>query len=79
MKTYTVTIAGPERFDGEKPHTWVVNAADIYEAAGKALREHCEAQEQSIEDIKIIGAESFEGVPAPDCGYNWNDMRKETA
>ncbi|MFC4117518.1 hypothetical protein [Nonomuraea zeae] len=77
MNTFTVTVAGRERFDGEAPYTYVVNGVDIFDAIGRVFRIFCVEQEQDIADIKLIGTESFEGAPAPDCGFGWNDMRKE--
>jgi hypothetical protein len=40
MKTFTVTIAGTERFDGEAPYTWVVEASDMAAAMNKAMACH---------------------------------------
>ncbi|MEO3863894.1 hypothetical protein [Acrocarpospora sp. B8E8] len=75
INAYTVTIAGRERFDGEAPFAWVVDAIDIFDAIGNALRIHCTSQEETVEDVKLIGTQSFEGIPAADCGYHWNDER----
>jgi hypothetical protein len=79
VKPFTVTIAGRERFEGEAPYTYVVNAADIYEAIGTVIRLFCADQEHDITDIKLIGTETHEGVPADNCGFHWNDMREVAA
>jgi hypothetical protein len=76
MKVFTMTIAGCERFDGEKPYTYVENARDQFEAVGLALRHHCLNTEEGLDDIKVMGSMSHEGLPADDCGYNWNDERQ---
>ncbi|GII83316.1 hypothetical protein Ssi03_13060 [Sphaerisporangium siamense] len=72
-KTYTVTISGREREDGEKPFTWVVDAGSEFLAGCKALGFHSDDQDEDFENLEI--EEIFEGVPDPNCGYYWNDMR----
>lgn len=70
--TYTVTIAGPERHDGEAPFVWAVTAADRVEAALKAANIHATTQNVSPRDLKLVDV--IEGVPGPDAG-RWNDYR----
>lgn len=72
LKPYTVTIAGPERHDGEKPWTYVVNAESEYDAITKvAAVMGCERR-ADLQFVSIIP-----GVPPENCGYYWNDLRKE--
>ncbi|MEU7860197.1 hypothetical protein [Nonomuraea sp. NPDC049141] len=75
MKTFTVTIAGTEQFDGEAPYTWVVEATDVTSAMNKALAHHALSQEQRLCDLEIDPLHTFEGLPAENCGYHWNDLR----
>ena len=75
LRPWTVTISGSEREDGEKPYTFVVMGKTrtwaINAACGAAYR-LCEIEhkDQKVEEVK-------EGVPADDCGFAWNDCRKE--
>ncbi|MEU4726520.1 hypothetical protein AB0G06_43575 [Nonomuraea dietziae] len=73
IKTYTVTISGREREDGEAPFTWVVNAESPWKAMCKAKDIHAESQEEAFDNMQI--EEIFEGLPPEDCGYHWNDER----
>ncbi|MGP3963507.1 hypothetical protein ACTWPT_46790 [Nonomuraea sp. 3N208] len=75
MKTFTVTIAGTERFDGEAPYTWVVEAPDVMSAINKALAYHALSQEQRLCDLEIDALHTFEGLPPENCDYRWNDLR----
>ncbi|MFI7148200.1 hypothetical protein ACIBO2_25090 [Nonomuraea sp. NPDC050022] len=75
MKTFTVTIAGTERFDGETPYTWVVEASDVMSAMNKALAYHALSQEQRLCDLEIDLLHTFEGLPPENCEYYWNDLR----
>ncbi len=75
MRTFTVTIAGTERFDGEAPYTWVVEARDVASAMNKAMAYHALSQDQRLCDLEIDPLRTFEGLPPPDCGYYWNDLR----
>jgi hypothetical protein len=63
MKTSTVTIAGTERFDGEAPYTWIVEATDRMNAMNKALANHALWQEQRLCDLEIDPLHTFEGLP----------------
>jgi len=40
MNEYTVTIAGPERHDGEAPYDYLIDAASPEEAAAVSMRAH---------------------------------------
>ncbi|SFI81184.1 hypothetical protein SAMN05216275_10554 [Streptosporangium canum] len=73
LKTYTVTISGREREDGEKPYTWVVDAESPQAAESKALEIHAYSQDEAFEDLEV--EEIFQGPPGANCGYFWNDMR----
>jgi hypothetical protein len=75
MKTFTVTTAGTERFDGEAPYTWVVEATDVMSAMNKALAYHALSQEQRLCDLETDPLLTFEGLPPENCEYYWNDLR----
>lgn len=75
MTPFTVTIAGDERFDGEAPYTWVVEASDVMSAMNKAMVYHALSQEQRLCDLEIDPLHTFEGLPPEKCGYYWNDLR----
>ncbi|MFC4507048.1 MULTISPECIES: hypothetical protein [Streptomyces] len=72
-RDFTVTIAGPERHDGEAPYTYVVRAKSQSDAWATALSTHIR-REETI-DCFVVERLSFEGAPAEDCGYGWNDLR----
>ncbi|TDE58146.1 hypothetical protein E1295_05920 [Nonomuraea mesophila] len=78
MKTFTVTIAGNERFDGEAPYTWVVTAPDMATAVNRALAHHALSLTQHLCDLEIDPLHTFEGPPPDDCTYHWNDLRTAT-
>ena len=73
MTDYTVTIAGPERHDGQSPYTFVVSAGCEREAVETAMKRMAEACDHS-RDFVVRGVEV--GVPPPDAGYWWNDCRQ---
>ncbi|MEO3891684.1 hypothetical protein [Nonomuraea sp. B5E05] len=75
MKTFTVTIAGTERFDGEAPYTWVVEAPDVTAAMNKALAYHALSLDQHLSELQIDPDHTFEGLPHGNCAYHWNDLR----
>ncbi|QFY13171.1 hypothetical protein GBF35_47305 [Nonomuraea phyllanthi] len=75
MKIFTVTVAGPERFDGEAPYTWVVEATDMASATNKALAYHALSEDRPLHDLEIVPLHTFEGPPPENCGYHWNDLR----
>jgi hypothetical protein len=72
-RDFTVTIAGSERHDGEAPYTYVVSAESQQQAWATALSTHIR-REESV-DCFIVPEQSFNGLPADDCGYHWNDLR----
>ncbi|MEV1004449.1 hypothetical protein [Nonomuraea sp. NPDC050202] len=77
MKIFTVTVAGSERFDGEEPYTWVVEAPDVASAIDKAVAYHALSQDQRLSDLLIDPLRTFEGLPPAKCGYHWNDLRAQ--
>jgi uncharacterized protein (UPF0212 family) len=72
MGAYSVTLAGPERHDAEAPYSWVVEAETVEAAITTAVA--VMASEINSDDIVFVGIEA--GVPAADCGYCWNDLRR---
>ncbi|MDX3069595.1 hypothetical protein PV518_47040 [Streptomyces sp. ND04-05B] len=76
-RTFTVTIAGPERHDGEKPTKYVLEARSTQTAWARALAWHMEAEETV--DCFVLADESHKGAPAGDVGFHWNDLRPEHA
>jgi hypothetical protein len=77
VKIFTVTVAGSERFDGEEPYTWVVEAPDVASAIDKAVTYHALSQDQRLSDLLIDPLRTFEGLPPAKCGYHWNDLRAQ--
>lgn len=77
VRAFTVTIAGPERHDGEAPYTLVVDACSTEGAWAKALAWHLLDTERI--DAYVIASESFEGVPQRDFRHHWVDLRSEYA
>jgi hypothetical protein len=75
-RPFAVTIAGPERHNGEAPYTYVVTECSTEKAWAKALAWHMVENERV--DCFVVAAESFEGTPA-DKGhtYHWTDLRPE--
>ncbi|NGO67869.1 DUF6884 domain-containing protein [Streptomyces boncukensis] len=76
-RDFTVTVAGPERHDGEKPYTYLVKEYSTALAWAKVLAWFM--VEQETPDAHVVASESFEGVPEPGCGYFWTDLRPEFA
>ncbi|MFD6934694.1 hypothetical protein ACFWAP_00865 [Streptomyces goshikiensis] len=74
-REFTVTVAGPERHDGEKPYTYVVSATSKQEAWVEALTTHM--QEQETIDCFVVEAMSSEGAPPKSAGYHWRDLRSQ--
>jgi len=91
LPVHTVTIAGPERHDGEKPYTYCLHAADLADARALALAHHIEQQELADDwytggtcepDAIVIEGEwdTFEGAPtwpADLPGRAWHDLRED--
>lgn len=74
-RDYTVTVAGPERYDGEQPYTYVVRDHSTEQAWIQALTWHM--RENETLDAHVVAAESHAGLPPDDAGYHWNDLRPE--
>ena len=75
MNTYTVTLSGLEREDGEKPYDYVVYAHHAADAVRHAFDSHMEGR--SLQDEDNIWVERCVPFFAP-TGY-FNDLRKEIA
>lgn len=74
-RPWTVTLSGTEREDGEKPFTFVVMAKWKTQAVNKArtaFHRDCEAE---YKDMRV--EEVVDGLPPANCGYHWNDCRKD--
>lgn len=56
--TFTVSIAGPERHDGEAPFTYVVQARDIPEAYEIALLHHVLTEHEDIFRLVLSGPDN---------------------
>lgn len=90
LPVFTVTVAGPERHDGEKPYTYVLRAADLPQARALALEHHIDENELDVDrdsgaprdpDAFVVeGAwDTFPGPPPwPEDlpGRAWNDLRE---
>jgi hypothetical protein len=89
LPVFTVTIAGPERHDGEKPYTYVLHAADLPHACTLALAHHVAENELDVDrdsdaardpDAFVVEGQwdTFPGPPpwpADLPGRAWNDLR----
>jgi hypothetical protein len=89
LPAHTVTIAGPERHDSEKPYTYCLRATDLDTA--RALAHHIEQNELTYDwetggtcepDALVIEGEwdTFTGAPtwpADLPGRAWNDLRED--
>jgi hypothetical protein len=69
--TYTVTVAGSERHDGEKPYTYVLEDICPIDAVLRVMAYH----RLENEDDDVVPVSVFMGEPGPKCGYFWNDLR----
>jgi hypothetical protein len=67
---WTVTVAGSERHDGEKPWTYCVSASSMDDAKSRVLAHHQQIQED--DDLLIVEDECFPGAPPADVWYRWN-------
>lgn len=92
LPVFTVTVAGPERHDGEAPYTYCLHAADEPAARTLALEHHIAEQELAVDwatgaacdpDAVIIDGpwDTFPGPPSwpqdlP--GRTWSDLRTDT-
>ncbi|WP_019061736.1 hypothetical protein [Streptomyces prunicolor] len=75
VRPFTVTVAGPERYDGTRPTTYVVDECSTEKAWVKALAWHMVADETI--DCYVIADESHEGLPDGERGIHWSDLRTE--
>ena len=75
MKTYTVTLSGPEREDGDKPCDYVVLAYHAANAVEQAMDFHMRGRR--LQDEDNIWVERCRPVLHAD-GF-FNDLRKEPA
>ncbi|MEU7830357.1 hypothetical protein [Nonomuraea sp. NPDC049129] len=75
LKTFTVTVSGSEREDGEAPYVWAVSAETPWQALCKAKEIHADSQEEELENLVV--EELLMGLPPENCGYHWNDMRTQ--
>jgi hypothetical protein len=53
LPVFTVTVAGPERHDGEAPYTYVLHAADEPSARALVLAYHAASQELRMAEVRI--------------------------
>ncbi|MEU0857477.1 hypothetical protein ABZ352_18840 [Streptomyces griseofuscus] len=85
--TFTLTFAGPERHDGEKPYSFVVNGSDLDDARRTLLhlpffqnwlceQIPWEADEGDALDVLFVADQSHPGIP--EWGA-YNDLRREQA
>lgn len=78
MQTFSVTLAGSERHDGEAPFTYCLEAHSRVEAVQSAIAHHLtELDEDAADDLIVIEGETYPGEPRG--GYWWNDLRGRTA
>ncbi|MDQ0762034.1 hypothetical protein [Streptomyces canus] len=75
VRPFTVTIAGPERREGSRPTTYVVEECSMEKAWAKALAWHITADETI--DCYVLADESHEGLPDGERGIHWSDLRAE--
>ena len=74
MKTYTVTLSGREREDGEKPYDYMVLAYTLDGAVEQAVAAHMEGQDDG--ELAYLWVERCRPGFHPD-GY-FNDLRTAT-
>lgn len=78
MPTYTVTLSGPERRDGEKPFDYVVDAESLAGAVQRAVHAHLDnlcVNDHSVFDPDLIWVERC--VPGVQENGYFNDLRKK--
>ncbi|MFC9604584.1 hypothetical protein ACFTTN_14135 [Streptomyces niveus] len=74
-RPFTVTVAGPERYDGGSPTTYVLDACSTEKAWAQALAWHMAAEETP--DCFVLEDGSFDGMPSGRAGIDWSDLRPE--
>lgn len=75
VRPFTVTVTGPERYDGGRPTTYVVDACSTEKAWAQVLAWHMTAEETP--DCFVLEDGSFEGLPGGRPGIDWSDLRPE--
>jgi hypothetical protein len=92
LRTFTVTVAGAERHDGEAGYRYTVHAPDLETAKHLVLEHHITAHEEDIDaltgaprdpDVIVLEGpwDTFDGAPAWPAdlpGREWADLREET-
>jgi hypothetical protein len=73
LRDFTVTVAGPERHNGEKPYAYVVRDFSTEQAWSQALAWHIRTNETT--DAHVVPSLSHDGAPPRNAGYIWNDLR----
>ncbi|MFZ3595081.1 hypothetical protein [Streptomyces sp. BH104] len=76
-RPFTVAVAGPGRFQGERPHVYVAAAYTAASAWAKVLGWY--RVEYGSPDAYVVASQSFEGEPEPGSGRFWTDLRPEFA
>ncbi|MFI9026341.1 hypothetical protein [Streptomyces sp. NPDC053560] len=76
-RTFTVSVAGPERHEGAKPHAYLVAAHTTSAAWAKVLAWFM--TEHDTPDAYVVADASFEGKPDPGSPHLWTDLRPEFA
>lgn len=74
---YTVEVIGSEKEDGEKGTVFAVRADTLMDAIEKACDLYCEGRFTYDEHPFHEVLSAVPGVPAADCGYQWNDEREK--
>jgi hypothetical protein len=73
LRDFTVTVAGPERHNGEKPYVYVVRDSSTEQAWAQALAWHIRTNETT--DAHVLPSLSHDGPPPRSAGYIWNYLR----
>jgi hypothetical protein len=74
-RPFTVTVTGPERYDGGLPTIYVLDACSTEQAWAQALAWHMAAEETP--DCFVLEDGSFEGLPGGRAAMSWSDLRPE--
>jgi hypothetical protein len=90
LPTFTVTVAGSERHDGEAGYTYALHAPDLERAKRLVLKHHIAENEEDIgidgeacdPDVIVVEGpwDTFDGAPAWPAdlpGRAWTDLRAE--
>lgn len=76
-RTYTVVIAGPRLYAGERSHVYVVEEYSTERAWAKALAWFM--VEYETVDAFVVARSCREGVPSAHSSFYWDDLRPEYA